>query len=174
MSWEIDPFHSLVEFSVQHLKVAAIRGRFTEVHGSIALDLQKLERSWVKAEIVTDSIHTGAPQRDIHLRTADFFEVARYPTITFESTQVKHIDSGRFIIEGNLSLHGVTRPVQLRAIYTGVSQDMLTEAWRMGLRAITVIDRRDFGMNYNQNKAGIALVGSEIYVDMIIEAVLME
>jgi polyisoprenoid-binding protein YceI len=173
MAWEIDRFHSLVEFSVQHLKVATVRGRFTEVQGTIELDPQNPERSWVKAQIITNSIHTGAPQRDVHLRTADFFEIAKYPTIGFESTQVKHIDKNRFIVGGNLSLHGIKRPVQLRAIYTGISQDMLTEAWRVGLRANTVIDRRNFGMTFNQNKAGVILVGYEIYIDIIIEAVMV-
>src|SRR5579859_5958681 len=148
MAWEIDRFHSLVEFSVQHLKVATVKGRFTEVQGTIELDPQYPERSSVKAQIMTNSIHTGAPQRDVHLRTADFFEIARYPTITFESAQVKHIDRNHFTVKGNLSLHGIKRPIQLRVIYTGLSQDMLTEAWRVGLRANTVIDRRDFGMTF--------------------------
>jgi polyisoprenoid-binding protein YceI len=172
MPWEIDRFHSLVEFSVQHLKVATVRGRFTEVQGTIELDPQNPERSWAKAQIMTNSIHTGAPQRDVHLRTADFFEINRYPTIAFESTQVKHVDKNRFIVEGNLSLHGVKRPVQLRVIYTGLSQDMLTEAWRVGLRANTMIDRRNFGMTFNQNRAGVILVGYDIYIDIIIEAVM--
>jgi polyisoprenoid-binding protein YceI len=172
MAWDIDRFHSLIEFSVQHLKVATVKGRFTEMQGTIELDPQYPERSSVKAQIMTNSIHTGAPQRDVHLRTADFFEIVRYPTMEFESTQVKHIEKNRFIVEGKLTLHGVTRPVQLRAIYTGLSQDMLTEAWRVGLRANTVIDRRQFGMTFNQNRAGLILIGYEIYIDIIIEAVM--
>lgn len=174
MSWEIDRFHSLIEFSVQHLKIATVRGKFTEVYGTIETDPQYPERSKVKAQIMVNSIHTGAPQRDVHLRTADFFEVAQYPTINFESTLVKHIDTNRFIIGGNLSLHGVTRPVQLRTIYRGISQDHLTNAWRIGLHANTAIDRRDFGMTYREtNKVGIALAGNEIHIDIIVEAILM-
>ena len=173
MAWEIDRFHSLVEFSVQHLKVATVKGRFTEVQGTIELDPQNPIRSWVKAQIMTNSIHTGATQRDVHLRTADFFEIAKYPTITFVSTQVKHIDTNRFIVQGDLTLHGVTRPVQLPTIYTGLSQDILTEAWRVGLHANTVIDRRNFGMTFNQNRAGVILVGYEIHIDIIIEAVMV-
>jgi polyisoprenoid-binding protein YceI len=173
MIWEIDRFHSLVEFAVQHLNVATVRGQFTEVHGTIDLDPQQPERSEVKAQIMTGSVHTGAAQRDVHLRTADFFETSLYPTMAFESTAVKHLDSNRFIVEGNLTLHGVTRRVQLRTIYTGSGQDMLTDAWRIGLRAKTIIDRRDFGMAYNQDKAGVILIGNEVEIDIIIEAVLM-
>ncbi len=123
---------------------------------------------------MADSITTGASQRDVHLRTADFFEISKYPTIEFESTQVKSIDQKRFIVGGNLSLHGVTRFGQLHVIYTGVSQDILAGAWRIGVRAVTVIDRRDFGMTFNQSQAGIILVGYEVHIDMVIEAIQVE
>jgi polyisoprenoid-binding protein YceI len=173
MPWEIDRFHSLVEFSVQHLNVATVRGHFTDVSGTIELDPQNPERSKVRAQIMTNSIHTGAAQRDSHLRTIDFFEVDKYPMITFESTMVNYIEKNRFIIAGNLSLHGATRPVQLRTIYTGMSQDALTDAWRIGLRASTIVDRRNFGLLYdNKNKLGVSVVGHEIHIDIIVEAVL--
>lgn len=173
MAWEIDRFHSLVEFSVHHLKVATVRGQFTDVAGTIELDPQYPERSRVRAQIMTNSIHTGAAQRDTHLRTADFFDAERYPVITFESSQVKYLEKNRFIVGGNLSLHGVTRFVQLRTIYTGMNQDALTEAWRAGMRANTIVDRRDFGLLYsNQNKLGVPLVGNEVHIDIIVEAIL--
>jgi polyisoprenoid-binding protein YceI len=175
MTWEIDRMHSLAEFSVQHLKIATVRGQFTEVRGTIETDPHYPERSWVKAQIMANSVHTGAPQRDVHLRTADFFEVSKYPTIDFESTHVKHIDTNRFIIAGNLSLHGVTRPIQLRTLYNGLCQDHLTNAWRMGLRAQTEVDRRDYGMTYREtNKVGVALAGNNIQIEIIIEAILVE
>jgi len=94
--------------------------------------------------------------------------------MTFASTAVKYIGNNRFIIGGDLSLHGVTRPVQLRSLYTGTNKDMLTDAWRIGLRSHTVIDRRDFGMTYNQSRAETLLIGNEVYIDIIIEAILME
>ncbi|HTI15336.1 MAG TPA: YceI family protein [Dictyobacter sp.] len=172
MVWEIDRSHSLAEFSVQHLKIATVKGQFTEIHGTIETDTKNPERSWVKAQILTNSIYTGTPQRDVHLRTADFFEVSTYPTITFESSQVQHVDTNRFIIGGNLSLHGMTRFVQLRTLYTGANQDHLTNAWRIGLHAIAEIDRRDFNFTYKEtNNVGIALVGNEIKINLIIEAV---
>ncbi|GCE18561.1 YceI family protein [Dictyobacter kobayashii] len=172
MAWEIDRFHSLVEFSVQHLMISTVKGKFTEVYGTIETDPQYPERSSVRAQIIANSIHTNAPQRDVHLRTADFFEATKYPTITFNSTAIKHIDTNRFIVGGDLSMHGVTRPVQLRTLYTGINQDHLTNAWRIGLRANTIIDRRNFGMTYGEtNKAGIALAGNEIHIDIFLEAI---
>ncbi|HTK08585.1 MAG TPA: YceI family protein [Ktedonobacteraceae bacterium] len=174
MLWEIDPFHSLVEFSVQHLKVSTVKGRFTEVHGTTNLDTQHPEHSWVKVQIATNSIHTGASQRDAHLRSADFFEVVKYPSITYTSTQVKLIDQNRAYVNGDLTLHGVTRPVALQVMYTGNSQDLITEAWRVGLHGTTIIDRRDFGITFNKERAGTLLIGHEIRIYMTIEAILMQ
>jgi polyisoprenoid-binding protein YceI len=174
MLWKIDPFHSLVEFSVQHLKISTVKGRFTEVHGTLNLDIQHPEQSWVKAQIATNSIHTGASQRDAHLRSADFFEVAKYPTITYASSQVKAAEQNRSLVAGELSFHGVTRPVPLQVMYTGNGQDPMTDAWRVGLHGAATIDRRDFGISFNQEKGGISLIGYEIRIYMTIEAILME
>ncbi|GLV57982.1 hypothetical protein KDH_48160 [Dictyobacter sp. S3.2.2.5] len=172
MSWEIDRFHSVAEFAVQHLGIAIVRGKFTDVTGTIETDPHSPEHSSVKAQIMVNSIDTGAPQRDVHLRTADFFDATKYPAITFNSTQIRHIDSNRFIITGDLSLHGVTHQVQLRTLYNGATQDHLTNAWRIGLRAITKIDRRDYDMTYRvTNNAGIALAGNEIQIELGVEAI---
>lgn len=173
MVWEIDPFHSLVEFSTKHLMITVVKGRFPEVHGTIHLDPKCPEKSWVKAHVKTTSITTGVPQRDAHLRSADFFEVARHPTITFESTKVELVGQNRCLLYGNLSIRGVTRVVQFRAEYTGRSQDQFTDAWRVGLFAATVIDRRDFGMMFDQVKTGIALVGYQVLIEINVEAILM-
>jgi polyisoprenoid-binding protein YceI len=174
MAWEIDPFHSLVEFSVRHLAITTVKGRFSEVHGTIHLDPQYPERCWVKAQVETASIQTGAPQRDAHLRSADFFEVARYPTISFESTQVRPQDQNRAILDGNLTLHGVTKPVSFYVMYTGQSQDPFTGGWRAGLCASTMIDRREFCMSYNQkSNMGALIVGYEVRIDVTVEAVFM-
>lgn len=174
MAWEIDPFHSLVEFSVRHLSITTVKGRFSEVHGTIHLDPQYPERCWVKAQVEAASIQTGAAQRDAHLRSADFFEVARYPTISFESTQVRPQDQNRAILDGNLTLHGVTRPVSFYVMYTGQSQDPFTGGWRAGLCASTMIDRREFCMSFNQKTSmGALIVGYEVRIDISVEAVYM-
>src|SRR5579859_6261043 len=158
MILEIDPFHTLVEFQVRHLMITVVKGRFIDMHGNINIDPNHLEASKVTTVINAASIHTGAPQRDAHLRSADFFEVIKYPTITFVSTQIQSAGQNRFLMNGNLSVHGVTRAVSLRVGYMGRTQDFTTQAWRMGLHAETLLDRRDFGITYNQNQAGIDLI----------------
>jgi polyisoprenoid-binding protein YceI len=172
MQFTIDPLHSLVEFSVQHLKISIVKGRFSEVRGLITLDPQNPEKASVKAQVTTDSIYTGASQRDAHLRSADFFDVSRYPTITFESTQVKLVDQTRCWLVGNLSLHGITQQVAFQAAYTGTNRDPLSDALRIGLNAKTKIDRREFGMNFgSKNIESIAVVGNETIIEIYVEAI---
>ncbi len=173
MAWEIDPSHSSVEFSVVHLMITNIKGRFPEVSGTIHLDPKKPKNSWVKAKVQAASVQTGVPQRDAHLRSADFFDVSKYPTISFESTEVKLVDEHRCYLNGNFSLHGVTQVMSLQAGYTGVSQDLLTDAWRVGLFARTTIDRREFGMTFNQSKGENLLLSYKVWLDINVEAVLV-
>ena len=173
MAWEIDPAHSTVEFCVIHLMINTVKGRFPELSGTIHLDPKEPNNSWVKAQVKTASVQTNVPQRDAHLRSADFFDVIKYPTITFESTQVKLVDQFRCYLNGNLSLHGVTRLVSLQVGYTGRSQDLLSGAWRVGLFARTTIDRRDFGMTFNQSNAGVLLASYKVGIEINAEAVLM-
>lgn len=174
MAWEIDPFHSLVEFSVNHFKISTVKGRFTDVHGTIDLNTQNLAASRVKAQIKTASVHTGVPQRDAHLRSADFFEVAKYPVITFESKETRLVSNNRCVLQGDLTFHGVTQRVPLYVTYTGRNQDPLTSAWRIGLFATTTIDRRNFGITYNQGNAGAVVIGYEVRIDISVEAIQME
>ncbi|MBO0795191.1 MAG: YceI family protein [Ktedonobacteraceae bacterium] len=172
MAWEIDPMHSTVEFSVRHLMINTVKGHFPNVRGTIHLDTKYPELSWVKAQVEAASISTFAPQRDAHLRSADFFEVARYPTITFESTLIKPVSPNRCYLNGNLSLHGQTRPVTFAVEYTGHNRDMYTDAWRIGLSAVTVIDRRQFGITYNPEYVGGGLIiGNEVRIEIHVEAV---
>jgi polyisoprenoid-binding protein YceI len=170
MSWEIDPFHTLVEFSVVHLKISIVKGRFKEVRGTLHLDTQQPENSWVKAQINAASIDTGVPARDGHLRSVDFFDTARYPTIVFESTAVEQTGETISKVIGNLSLHGVTCPVTFQAKYMGYARDAETQGWRVGLHAATVIDRRHFAMSFNNLVEGVALVGNEARIELFIEA----
>ena len=173
MIWEIDPFHSLVEFSVQHLKISMVKGRFTDLRGSINFTPQQLEQSWVKAQIATSSLHTGVAQRDAHLRSADFFEVSTYPTITFESTHLGGIEQNRGLVNGNLSLHGVTRPISLLVAFTGRGKDPLTDAWRIGFSATTTIDRREYGIAVKSVRGMGDSIGYAVRIDVIVEAILL-
>jgi polyisoprenoid-binding protein YceI len=171
MAWEIDPYHSLVEFSVKHLMISSVKGRFNDIHGSIMLDPEHPEYSSVKVQIQTASIDTGMAQRDAHLRSADFFDASKHPIITFASTQIKIIGQNRCIVEGNLTLHGVTNPVALQTIYTGRGPDPFTDAWRIGLHATTSFDRRQFGMEFKQDKKGVLMIGFETLINISIEAI---
>lgn len=173
MAWEIDPFHTLVEFSVVHLKINIVKGRFKEVRGSLHLDIQHPENSWVKAQVNTASIDTGVSARDGHLRSADFFEAVKYPTILFESTSVEQTGETTGIVTGNLTLHGVTRAVTFQAKFTGYTRDAETRGWRVGLTATTVVDRRNFDMYFNNRVEGVAMVGNEARIKLYIEALQM-
>ncbi len=172
MAWEIDPTHTLVEFSVAHLMISVVKGRFADVSGSIYLDPKRPENSWVRVAVQTASIQTGVPQRDAHLRSADFFSAARYPTMTFASTDVRVVDQSHSITTGNLSLLGVTRVVPFKVEYRGLNRDPLTSAWRVGMCATSTIDRRDFGMTFDQQTGGVFLVGYRIHIEINAEAVL--
>lgn len=171
MPWEIDPFHTLVEFSVVHLKINVVKGRFKEAHGSIHLDVQHPEQSWVKAQINAASVDTGVPPRDGHLRSADFFEVSKHPLIIFESTAVKQSGERKAIVAGNLTLHGVTAPVNFETTFTGYTRDPEAGGWRIGLFARGTIDRRTFQMNFHRLIEGVAMVGYETRIELHIEAV---
>lgn len=172
MTWVIDPLHTLVEFSVIHLKINTVKGRFYEVRGSIHLDFQRPEKSWVKAQINAASISTGVVARDNHLRSADFFDVAKYPTIDFESTAVHQTGARTGIITGNLTLHGVTQSVNLQTTFGGRVQDPDSSSWRTGFSASAAIDRRAFNISYNRLSQGIvAIAGDQAQIELHVEAV---
>ncbi|QBD79551.1 polyisoprenoid-binding protein [Ktedonosporobacter rubrisoli] len=173
MAWEIDPSHTLVEFAVVHLMINTVKGRFTDISGTIHLDAQQPETSWVKAQVKAASIQTGVAQRDAHLRSADFFDVSKFPLIAFESTRITNVEKNHCTLHGNLSLHGVTRPIEFQAEYTGHNRDPFSGGWRAGLYATTVIDRRDFAMSFEQTHMGIATVGYKVRIEINAEAILL-
>src|SRR5579884_2028497 len=146
MSWVIDPFHTLVEFSVVHLTINIVKGRFKEVRGSIYLDNRRPENSWVKAQVNTASIDSGIIARDNQLRSANFFDVANYPTITFASMVVQQTGPKSGMVIGELTLRGVTYPVSFQTEFNGSVLDPETGGQRIGFFATTIIDRRAFNM----------------------------
>jgi polyisoprenoid-binding protein YceI len=168
--WSIDPVHSEVGFSVRHMMVSKVRGRFTEFSGDIGT-AERPEDSSVTAEISLSSINTGNEQRDEHIRSADFFEVETYPTMSYRSTGVR-VEDGDFLVDGNLSLKGVTKNVPLRLELNGFGPDAFGGT-RAGFTATAEINRRDFNVNFSapmQN--GGAVVSDKITIHLEIEAVL--
>jgi polyisoprenoid-binding protein YceI len=169
-TWNIDLSHTTVGFTVRHMVVTKVRGRFAKFAGSLDLDLADLTRSSVKVEIDAASIDTNEPKRDAHLRSADFFDVEKYPALTFASKKVTG-DAEKLLVIGDLTIHGVTREVTLEAAITGQGKD----PWggeRIGFEAKTRIDRREFGLHWNQLlETGGLLVSDKIDIELDVEAV---
>ncbi|MBV8375331.1 MAG: YceI family protein [Candidatus Eremiobacteraeota bacterium] len=169
--YTLDPAHTSVEFVVRHLMITKVRGRFTAFDGRIELapgnDLPRL----VAVSIDARSIDTREEQRDAHLRSADFFDVERYPQLTFESSRIEGTPQD-FTIDGKLTIHGVTRDVTLTAAFEGRAQD----PWggvRVGYAAHGTISRKDFGLTWNAAlETGGVAVGDEIRIELNVEAVL--
>jgi polyisoprenoid-binding protein YceI len=169
-SWSIDPMHSNIAFNVRHLVITKVHGRFTEWNGSLVLGGPDYADSKVEFTIDAASIDTREPQRDAHLRSADFFDVEKYPTIEFKSRRVETAGEDRYRVIGDLTIHGVTREVVLDVEEGGRARD----PWgndRVGFTAKTSIDRGDFGLTWNQAlETGGVVVGDKVQIELEIEA----
>ncbi|HEY5051445.1 MAG TPA: YceI family protein [Acidothermaceae bacterium] len=169
-TWAIDPVHSDVGFVVRHMVVAKVRGRFTKFEGQIVTGENPADSS-VTATIELSSIDTGNQQRDDHIRSADFFEVEKYPTMTYRSTGVRQ-DGADLVLDGQLTLKGVTKDVPLRLELNGFGPDAYGGT-RAGYTATADINRRDFGVNFNAAlETGGAVVADKIAIHLEVEAVL--
>ncbi|GFO61077.1 polyisoprenoid-binding protein [Geomonas silvestris] len=170
-TYNIDPEHSNTGFKVRHLMVSNVKGSFGKVQGSVVIDDQDLTKSTVSVSIDTASIDTGVAKRDNHLRSPDFLDVAKYPTMTFVSTKVAKNGSG-LKVSGNLTLHGVTRPVVLDV--EGLSAES-KDPWgnlRRGASATAKIDRKDFGLVWNKMlETGGVAVGDEVHIMIEVEMI---
>lgn len=169
-SYQIDSSHSNVEFSIRHLMIAKVRGRFTQVAGTLEIDSTDITRSKVTAEIQAASITTAEEKRDAHLRSADFFDVEKFPLITFASTKVER-DGEDLRVTGNLTMHGVTREITLAVEQLGAAKDPWGNA-RMAFAARGSVDRKTFGLGWNQVlEAGGFLVGDKVELTLDVQAV---
>ncbi|TMA39769.1 MAG: YceI family protein [Deltaproteobacteria bacterium] len=170
-TWDLDPAHSSVQFSVRHLMVSNVRGEFGKLSGTVQGDEADPTHSKIEAEIDAASINTRIEKRDTHLRSADFLDVAKYPKITFVSTKIEPAGAGHFKVSGDLTLHGVTRPVVLDV--EGPTPE-IKDPWgktRAGAQATAKIDRKDFGIAWNQTlDAGGVAVGDEVTITIDVEA----
>jgi polyisoprenoid-binding protein YceI len=172
-TWVIDPTHSNVEFSAKHLMITTVKGRFGGVRGTLIIDETNPKRSSAEVTVDARSIDTRTEQRDQHLRSPDFLDVERYPEITFRSTVVKGrfaSPGDRFSLVGTLTIHGASREVELDTTFEGQAKD----PWggqRVSFSAIAKIDRRDFGLTWNQAlETGGILVGNEIKIAIEVQA----
>jgi len=169
--WQSDPAHSSAEFAVRHMMVSTVKGSFKVLSGSLTLDESNPENSKVDAEIEASSIDTGVPDRDAHLRSPDFFDVAAHPRLTFHSQAVRAVGPDSGTLHGDLTIHGVTRPIAFDVSYIGEIRDPWGNR-RRGYSAETSLNRKDFGMTWNQIlDTGGVLVGDKVKVTLNIEAV---
>jgi polyisoprenoid-binding protein YceI len=168
--WDFDLSHSSINFHVRHLMVSKVHGRFSTWSGSLELDDEDLTKSRLDVTIDAASVDTKEDKRDEHLRSADFFDVATYPTLAFKSTNITR-DGDDYRVEGNLTIHGVTRAVTLKV----EGGDQVKDPWgntRTGFSAKTSINRKDFGLHWNVAlEAGGFVVGDKIEITLEIEAI---
>jgi polyisoprenoid-binding protein YceI len=170
--YEIDSAHSSLQFSVRHLMVSNVRGTFTGVKGTVLHDAANPSVSGVEATVDVNTINTHDAQRDTHLKSADFFDVAKYPTIIFRSTKVEKKSDDQFAVTGDLTIHGVTKPVILDV--TEVSEQA-KDPWgnaRMGASVKTKLKRSEFGLTWNAAlEAGGLMIGDDVKLDFEIELI---
>ncbi len=171
MAWMVDPAHTSVEFTAKHMMFTKVRGRFDKFSGTLNLDEQHPENSSVEGSIDVASIDTREPNRDAHLRSADFFDAEKYPTITFRSTRVEVTGVDRAKVYGDLTIKDVTRPIVLDAAVEGRGKDPWgNERW--GLSARATVSRKDWGLTWNVAlETGGWLVGDTINIEIEAEVV---
>lgn len=171
-TWTIDPDHSNIGFKVRHLMVSNVRGSFDKHSGTVEIDDKDITRSKVNISIDTNSINTNVQKRDEHLRSADFFDVAKYPTMTFVSKKVAKAGKDKLKVTGDLTLHGVTKQVVLDVV--GPTKES-KDPWgniRKGATATTKINRKDFGLVWNAAlETGGVTVGDEVTITLEIEMI---
>jgi polyisoprenoid-binding protein YceI len=171
-TWSIDPDHSSTGFKVRHMMVSNVKGEFAKFKGSVVLDDRDITKSKVEVTFDTSSVNTGVVKRDEHLKGAEFFDVAKYPTMTFVSRSVKKSGNGKLLVTGDLNLHGVTKEVVLDV--EGPSAEVKDPRGnvRLGASATTKINRKDFGLAYNKViETGGMVVGDEVTIMLEVEMV---
>jgi len=169
-TWNLDPAHSVAEFKVKHMMISNVKGHFPKVTGVLTLDESDPANSRVETSIEAASIQTGDAQRDAHLKSRDFLDVEKFPTLSFKSTKVRHAGNGESAVEGDLTIHGVTR----KAVFavegpTPAAKD----PWgytRVAISATTKISRKDFGLTWNAAlETGGILVGDEVTIALEVQ-----
>jgi polyisoprenoid-binding protein YceI len=170
-TWQIDPAHTNVEFTVRHMMISNVKGQFQRTSGTITTNGSDPASATIDATIDASSVDTRVEKRDMHLKSPDFLDVAKYPTITFKSTKVEAAGPNKFKVTGDLTLHGVTKPVVLEVESSGAPINVMGKM-RAGASATTQIKRSDFGLTWNKAlEAGGVMVGDEVAISIDVEAV---
>ena len=171
-TWNIDAAHSVAEFKVKHMMISNVKGQFAKVSGSLSVDNADITKSRVEATIDATSIQTGDVQRDAHLKSADFFDVEKYPTLIFKSSRVTSKGEGELSVEGDLTIHGVTKKVVFAAEGPTVPAKDPWGNTRTAISATTKINRKDYGLAWNAAlETGGILVGEEVSITLEVQFV---
>ena len=171
MNWNLDTGHSQVSFSAKHMGIMTVRGRFTDVQATINFNEDDFTASSVEATINAASVATNDEKRDGHLRSADFFDVEQYPSLVFKSSSIERAAHDHYRMTGDLTIHGVTRPVSLDVVYSGQAKDPWGNM-HAGFSAETTINRKDWGLGWNVAlETGGFLVSEDVKIGLEIEAV---
>lgn len=169
--WTLDPSHTLVEFSVKHMMIATVKGRFTGIEGTIEADPADLTTASITASVDVASVNTGDAQRDGHLRSADFFAVEEYPKLTFQSRKVTRKAEDEYEVTGDLTIRGVTREVTLGLTYEGQGKDPWGNE-RIGVTLEGKVNRKEFNLNWNVVlETGGILVGDDVKIAISAQAI---
>jgi polyisoprenoid-binding protein YceI len=175
MPWVIDQRHSQIGFAIKHMMFTSVRGIFHRYHATIDIAPHDLVASHFSGAIEVASIDTHEPTRDEHLRSADFFDVATYPTIDYRSTKIEALGGNRFRVTGDLTMHGVTRPVVVEGEYAGGPYRDPDGTLRTGFSAAGDLNRKDFGLTWNAAlETGGVLVGEAVHVQLDVELMWQE
>jgi polyisoprenoid-binding protein YceI len=170
--WSIDPAHSSVHFKIRHMAIAWVHGEFRVLRGKLSWNESKIEESQVEVEIDSSSVYSSEPKRDQHLRNADFLDVERFPSMRFQSTHISRPSRDIALVAGDLTLHGVCRPVELRITgFSAATQDPSGNII-LGASATVTVNRKEFGLTWNTVlETGGLLVGEDILIDLDVEFV---
>ena len=167
-TWEVDPAHSVSSFTVRHMMVSNVRGDFGKTTGTVVEDDKDITKSVIDLTVDATTVNTRQEKRDAHLKSPDFFDVAKFPTLTFKSTKITKVSDSKLKVEGNLTIHGVTKP----AVFDAEVTPPITSGGQTskGVSAVTKLNRKDFGLNWNKAlETGGVLVGDEVTVNVELE-----
>jgi polyisoprenoid-binding protein YceI len=170
ITWKLDPAHSSADFKVKHMMISNVKGSFSGLNGTLVEDPTDPTRSSVEASVDVTTVSTGDPQRDGHLKSADFFDAEKYPKMTFKSTAVKRTGEGEYSVTGDLTLHGVTKAVTFEVEGPSAPGKDPWGNTRIGLSASTKINRKDFGLSWNSAlETGGILVGEDVTITLDVQ-----
>ena len=171
-NYTIDTAHTSAGFKVRHLMISNVKGEFTKTTGTVSFDPKNLAASSVDATVDVNTISTREPKRDAHLKSPDFFDAAKYPAMTFKSTKFEAAGPGKYKVTGNLTLHGVTKPVVLDLTNVTPETKGMQGELRIGGQATTRINRKDFGLTWSKTMdGGGAVVGDEVDIVLDLELI---